>query len=187
MYFSGGLVPSYMLVKNIGLHNTRLTLIILGGLSVWNMIVTRIYYQTSIPEELYEAAKVDGGSHFQQFFLIALPLSKPIIAVIALFYAVGRWNDFFTALIYITSTDLQPLQPSLRGILIQNQSMLQSALAGGSAGLTDEQIAYMVRQAHLAESMKYSLIFIASFPLLVAYPFVQKYFIKGVMIGSLKG
>ena len=183
MYFSGGLIPTYLLVRNVGLLNKPYTLIILGGISIYNMIVTRIYYQTSIPNELYEAAKVDGCSEFRQFFCIALPLSAPILAVMALFYGVGRWNDFFTALIYISSSRFYPLQLVLRNILIQNQAVLQTI----SSSASNEEIIDLVRRAYMAEGMKYSLIFIASAPMLIAYPFVQKYFVKGVMIGSLKG
>ena len=183
MYFSGGLIPTYLLVNQLNLLNKPYTLILLGGLSVYNMVVARIYYQTSIPEEIYAAARVDGCSNFGQFFLIALPLSAPIIAVMTLFYAVGRWNDFFNALIYISDSRLYPLQLVLRNILIQSQM----ALAGLTPGATDEEVLALTRRAYLAEAMKYALIFISSAPLLAAYPFVQKHFVKGMMIGSLKG
>jgi len=186
MYFGGGLIPSYLLIRSLNLVNKPYTLILLGGLSIYNMVVSRIFFQTSIPEELYEAARVDGGSNYIQFFSIALPLSKPIIAVMILFYAVDRWNDYFTALIYVTDSTLFPLQVVLRNILISNQALL-GQVNSGSLVMDEDQLAIIIRNAYLAESMKYSLIFIASAPMLIAYPFVQKHFIKGVMIGSLKG
>ena len=187
MYFGGGLIPTYLQVKNLNLLNQPYTLIMLGGLSIYNMIVTRVFFQTSIPEELYESATIDGANDFCQFFKIALPLATPIIAVMALFYAVGRWNDYFTALIYVTDTDYHPLQIVLRGILLLNQTALANV---DTQNLGNDDVQYMLelaRKVYMAEGMKYSLIFIASAPLLIAYPFVQKYFVKGIMIGSLKG
>lgn len=186
MYFSGGLIPTYLIVKNLGLLNKPYTLIILGGISIYNMIVTRIYFQTSIPNELYESATIDGASHFRQFFSIALPLASPIIAVITLYYGVGRWNDYYSALIYLSKNALMPLQMVLRSILMQNAA-LTALSAEEMARMTQEQLSEAARQAYAAEGMKYSLIFIASAPLLIAYPFVQKYFVKGIIIGSLKG
>ncbi|MBO4885855.1 MAG: carbohydrate ABC transporter permease [Clostridia bacterium] len=187
MYFGGGLVPTYMQIKSMGLVNTPYTLIVLSGLSIYNMIVSRVFFQTSIPEDIYESATIDGASDFRQFFQMALPLAKPIIAVMALFYAVGRWNDYFTALIFISDNNLQPLQIILRGILLLNQTALANL---NTQNLGQDDIEYMLtlaRQVYMAEGMKYSLIFISSAPLLIAYPFVQKYFVKGIMIGSLKG
>ena len=187
MYFGGGLVPTYMQIKGMGLVNTPYTLIVLSSLSIYNMIVSRVFFQTSIPEDIYESATIDGASDFRQFFQMALPLAKPIIAVMALFYAVGRWNDYFTALIFISDNNLQPLQIILRGILLLNQTALANL---NTQNLGQDDIEYMLtlaRQVYMAEGMKYSLIFISSAPLLIAYPFVQKYFVKGIMIGSLKG
>jgi len=184
MYFGGGLVPTYLLYKNLGLVNTRWILIIAGGLSVYNMIVTRIFFQTSIPEDIYESARIDGASNFCQFFKIALPLAKSIIAVMVLFYGVSHWNSYFNALIYTTKEELAPLQLVLRRILILNEDVMKDIMSGNISG---DQMMDALRQSQLAETMKYALIFIASAPLLVAYPFVQKYFVKGVMIGSLKG
>jgi len=184
MFFSGGLIPFFLTVRNIGLVNQPYTLAILGSFSVMNMVVTRIFYQISIPDELYEAAKVDGCSDFGQFFKIALPLSAPIIAVMALFYAVARWNDFFTALVFVFNRDYFPLQLVLRNILIEGQISMAEIAHGLVDG--DEMLA-RVRQAQIAAAMRYAIIFIASAPLLIAYPFVQKFFVKGVMIGSLKG
>ena len=187
MYFGGGLIPTYLQVKNPRLINTPLTLIILCGLNIYNMIVTRVYFQTSIPEDLYESARIDGAGDFRTFFRIALPLAKPIIAVMALFYAVDRWNDYFTALVFVSNVDLQPLQMVLRGILLLNQTALQTLDTKSMNEGDIELMLDLARRTYMAEAMKYSLIFIASAPLLIAYPFVQKYFVKGVMIGSLKG
>lgn len=183
MYFGGGMIPTYLLYKNLGLVDTRWILIINGGLSVYNMIVTRTYFQNNIPETLMEAARIDGASEFRIFFRIVLSLSAPIIAVITLYYAVGHWGSYFSAMIYTYDQKLQPLQLVLRNILIMNESAYKDALESGDA----ELIANASRQAYLALTMKYSLVFIASAPMLVAYPFVQKYFVKGVMVGSLKG
>ena len=184
MYFSGGLVPTYFVVRGLNLLNTRAALILLTGVNVYNVVVTRMYFQTSIPSEIYESARIDGASDFRMFFQIALPLAKPIIAVMTLFYAVGQWNDFFLALIYTTDKSLAPLQLVLRRILILNESM-RTAMKEHSMSTAD--ISAALRRALMAESMKYALIFISSAPLLIAYPFVQKFFIKGIMIGSLKG
>ena len=186
MYFSGGLIPSFLVVRDLGLLNSRMTLVVLNGLSVYNMIVTRVYYQTSIPGELYEAAEIDGCGEFGQFFRVALPLSAPIVAVMARFYAVARWNDYFTGLVYISDSKMYPLQLVLRNILIENRTAINQLQATG-AHINDQEMLYLSRQAYLAEAMKYALIFIASLPLLVAYPFVQKHFVKGVMIGAVKG
>ena len=184
MYFSGGLLPTYLLVRDIGLLDKSYTLIILGSFSVYNMVVARTYFQTSIPDTLYEAASIEGCSQFGQFFYIGIPLAKPIIAVISLYYAVGRWNDFYNCLVYVNSKKYDSLQMILRNILLESQTALASV---NSKLMTAEQIAYHVRRAYLAEAMKYSVIIIASLPMLIMYPFVQKYFVKGVMIGSVKG
>lgn len=184
MYFGGGLIPNYLLVKSLGLLDTCFTLIILGGISIYNMIIARVYYERSIPGELYESARIDGADNISIFVRIALPLSAPIIAVMALYYAVGRWNEYFRALIYISSDKYQPLQMVLRNILLMNQ---ESLAAIDSAVMDADEIEAAARLAYMAEGMKYALIFIASAPMLIAYPFVQKYFVKGVMIGSLKG
>ncbi len=184
MYFSGGMIPSYILTQKLGLMNTRLVMIV-GPMSVYNMVVTRTYFVTSIPSDIYEAAYIDGAGEWRSFFKIALPLSVPIISVMALFFAVGSWNSYFNAMLYINNKKLFPLQLVLRNILILEQDMMMNREFFSSLG-GDEQAAVMAR-ARLAESMKYALIFIASAPLLAAYPFVQKYFVKGIMIGSLKG
>ena len=185
MFFSGGLIPAYLLrIVYLGIGNT-ITVMVVGSVSVWNMVVTRTYFMSSIPEELYEAAEMDGASQFRCFFLIALPLAKPIIAVMALFIGVGAWNAFFGAMIYLTDRSMFPLQLVLRGILLLNETVPVDADL--FITLSPEQIREQIVRQHLALSMRYSTIFIASAPLLIAYPFVQKYFVRGIMIGSLKG
>ncbi|MET9023918.1 carbohydrate ABC transporter permease [Actinopolymorpha sp. NPDC004070] len=177
MLFSGGMIPTYLVVHQLGLLNTRWALILPTAMAVWNMIITRTYYQVTIPHELLEAARIDGCDDFKFFTRIVLPLSKPIIAVNALLYAVGHWNQFFNALIYLTDESLFPLQLVLREILVKNSidpSQIQDA-------------AELMRVQELRDLLKYSLIVIASVPPLLAYPFVQRHFVKGVMIGSLKG
>lgn len=182
MYFSGGLIPTYLLIRDLELIDTPWVLIVLGGVSVYNLIVARVYFSANIPEEIYEAAKIDGASDFTMFFRIALPLSAPIIAILSLYYGVGRWNSYFDALMYTSSIVLQPLQIILRNILILNETSLLTIDV-----MSDAQIELAARRAYMAQSMKYSLVFISSAPLLIAYPFIQKHFVKGVMIGSLKG
>ena len=182
MFFSGGMIPSYILMVRLDLIDTRWAMILPGAMSVWNMIITRTYYQASIPEELYDAAKIDGCSDLGIFARIALPLSTPIIAVIGLFYGVSHWNSFFNALIYLRSEALYPLQLVLRNILLLNQQLLMDL-----ESIPAEQFEWYARQAMMAEVIKYALIFVASAPVLIAYPFVQRHFVKGVMIGAIKG
>lgn len=184
MYFGGGMIPTYMLNKSLGLVNNPLIMVITGGLSIYNMIVTRTYFASSIPDSLYEAGRIDGSSEIGLFFRIALPLSMPIVAVMCLYYAVGHWNGYFTALIYLTKTKYQPLALVLRRILIMNETALDEAM---SADLDPFLIANAAARANLVVVMKYALVLIASVPMLIMYPFVQKYFVKGVMIGSVKG
>ena len=183
MYFSGGLVPTYLQVKSLGLLNRPITLAVLGGVSVYNMILARVYFQNSIPNSLYESATIDGASEWDNFVSIALPLAKPIIAVVTLYYAVSRWNEYYNALIYISNSDYYPLQMQLRNILLLNQNLadITTQTMGGS------ELEEFERRQYMAMTMKYALIYIASAPLLIAYPFVQKHFVKGVMIGSIKG
>ena len=183
MYFGGGMVPTYLLVKNLGLVNTRMVLVILGGISVYNMIVTRTFFDTSISESLYESAEIDGAGELKKFFSIALPLAKSIIAVMVLYYAVGHWNAYFNALIYISDKKLEPLQSVLRRVLILNQNVLNEDMM---ENMSDDALAQSARRAYIAYTMKYAMVFIASAPLLIAYPFVQKHFVKGVMIGAVK-
>ncbi|MCY9659650.1 carbohydrate ABC transporter permease [Paenibacillus chondroitinus] len=175
MFFSGGLIPSYLLVKNLGMVDTMWALIIPGAIATYNLIVMRTYFQTSIPWEIQEAANIDGCSNWKLLTHVILPLSKPIMAVMILFYAVGHWNSYFNALIYIRSKDLYPLQLVLREVLMVSQS----DAADSNVGLESKVL--------LAESIKYVVIIISSLPVLLMYPFVQRHFVKGVMIGSLKG
>ena len=183
MFFSGGMIPGYLLIKNLGLLNS-LPVLFIGGLSVGDLVVTRTFFSSSIPRDLYESAEIDGATEFQMFIKVALPLSTAIIAVEILYFAVSLWNNFFSAMIYISDADLFPLQLVLRNILIQNQSLLNSV---DFASLPPEMKSMMEYRSKLAQVMKYSIIYIASAPLLIAYPFVQKHFVKGVMIGALKG
>ena len=183
MFFSGGIVPSYILMQKMNLINNRLVMI-LGGVSVYNMVVVRTFFSSSIPDALFESAKIDGASEFICFFRIALPLSGAIIAVMALYISVSIWNAYFSALIYLTRNELHPLQLVLRNVLILNQSL---ATDPEFFMLSADEQAQAVLRARMAESMKYSIIYIASAPLLIAYPFIQRFFVKGVMIGSLKG
>ncbi|RAV04525.1 carbohydrate ABC transporter permease [Paenibacillus sp. YN15] len=175
MFFGGGLIPTFLVVKGLGLYNTWLAMIILGTVNVFNVIIARTFIQSSIPEELYEAAQMDGCNHFTYFFKIILPLSSSIIAVLLLYYGVGHWNDFFTPLIYLNDKNLFSLQLVLRGILIQ--STIQTDL------LDAEDAA---RKQMMVEQIQYALIIVTSLPILAVYPFLQKYFVKGVMIGSVK-
>ncbi|ANY76669.1 carbohydrate ABC transporter permease [Paenibacillus ihbetae] len=178
MFFSGGMIPTYLLVKDLGMLNTIWALVIPNAVSVWNIIIMRTFFQQSLPYEIQEAAQIDGCSDIKILLRIVLPLSKPILAVMVLFYAVGHWNAFFNALIYLTDRDLYPLQLILREILIQGQmaSMMES---GDTTG--------MARRIMEAESIKYAVVIIANLPVLLLYPFLQKYFVKGVLVGSLKG
>lgn len=178
MFFSGGLIPTYLLVKRLNLINTYAVMIVMGGVSVMNVIIARTFFQSTIPEELHEAAEIDGCDDFHFFFQMVLPLSKAIIAVLTIYYAVGHWNDFFNALIYLNNRQKFPLQLFLREILIQNQS-------NPELQQTVDENATKAQQIY--ESMKYGVIIVSSIPVLLLYPFVQKYFMQGVMIGSIKG
>lgn len=177
MFFSGGLIPTYLLVDRIGLYNTPYTLIFIAGLSVQNVIIVRTTIMGNIPEDMFEAATIDGSDHFEYFFRFVLPLSKSIIAVMVLYYGVGHWNDYMNALIYVNKADYFPLQLVLRNILIVGQQLAQSVE-------TADEALQLQREAEL---IKYGLIVVSSAPLLFIYPFIQKYFEKGVMIGSVKG
>jgi putative aldouronate transport system permease protein len=175
MFFSGGLIPTYLVVRDLGLLNTVWAILLPGAVNVWNIILARTYFK-GIPTELMEAAKVDGASDVVIFFKIILPLSKPIIFVLALYAFVGQWNSYFDAMIYLDDPKLHPLQLVLRSILIQNQA---------DPGMISDQLA-MAELKRLSEMIKYSAIVISSLPLIIMYPFFQKYFEKGVMVGSLK-
>lgn len=179
MYFSGGLVPTYLVVNKLGLIDTIWAMIIPNAVSMFNIIITRTYFMNSIPEELYEAAQLDGANTAQYLFKVVLPLSKPILAVITLFYAVGHWNDFYSALIYINSQQLMPLQSVLRKLLLSTQMTLQI-----TSSMSPDDI---MRKTQLAQTLKYSSIIVSTVPVLCLYPLVQKHFVKGIMVGSVKG
>lgn len=177
MYFSGGLVPTYLLISKLHMVDTRWALLIPGAISFYNVIITKTYFSSSIPMGLQEAADIDGANSFQYLMKIILPLSKPILAVITLYYAVGHWNSFFNAFIYIKRKVLYPLQLVLRNILISSNI---------SEDLLIDSVD-MVEKMQIAETLKYGVIVVSAFPLLCVFPFIQKYFKKGVMIGAIKG
>ncbi len=179
MFFSGGLIPTYLNIRNLGLLNTRTLMIIAGASSAYNLIISRTFF-TTLPEEMLEAAKIDGCSHTRLFCQIVLPLSKPILAVMAMYFAVGHWNDYFTAMIYLQDRALFPLQLFLREILIQSKVSVEMMADVDAAEVLNES-------ARVAEMVKYSSIIVATLPMMVAYPFLQRFFIKGVMIGAVKG
>ena len=181
MFLSGGMIPTYLVVQKTGLLDTMWSLIIPGALSVYNMIVARTFFQQNISEELYEAAELDGCGHGKFFFSVALPLSGAITAIMVLYYGVGHWNAYFNALLYMQTESKFPLQLILRSILVQNEAQQNQQAVNAAARAALEE------SRQLAELMKYSLIIISSIPVLVIYPFIQKHFVKGVMIGSLKG
>lgn len=178
MYFNGGLIPTYLVVSKVGLLDSVWSLILPGGVAVYNVIVCRTYFETSIPGELYEAASIDGSSNLRTFAKIALPLAKPIIAVMVIFTMVAYWNDWFTALIYMSEKDSYPLQLALRQILIQSQAT--ATMIGNMDGGYAEA-------NKITELIKFASIVVGSVPMLIAYPFVQKYFEKGFMAGAVKG
>lgn len=177
MLFSGGLVPTYLLARSLHLLNTRLALIIPGAMGVYQMIVTRTFLVANIPQELLEMSQIDGCNDFRFFWSFVLPLSKAVIAVTAMQYAVGHWNSWFSAFLYLSDDKKYPLQMMLRRILVMNQIK--------ASDYVDEET--LVAMEGMADLLKYSLIVVATVPILCAYPFIQKYFVKGIMIGSLKG
>lgn len=177
MFFSGGMIPTYIVINQLGLLDTFLVMILPSAISVYNVMIMRTYFSTSIPYELQEAAYVDGSSHIRTLVSIVLPLSKPILAVMVLFYAVGHWNSYFNALLYLSSAEKYPLQLVLRAILIQSQASEESMAGIGNT----------YNRMLLSETMKYALIIVSSVPVLILYPFLQKYFVTGVMLGSVKG
>lgn len=180
MYFSGGLIPTYTLVNNLKLYNTPYVLIFLGAISVYNVIVARTFFIQTISQELLEAAFIDGCTNFTFFLKVVLPLSKAIIGVLVVFYGVAHWNQYFNALIYLSKRELYPLQMVLREILIQN-STVQAAV------VDESMMEEMLRREKYAELIKYGVIIVSSIPVLIMYPFAQRFFVKGVMIGSVKG
>ena len=176
MYFNGGLIPTYLLVRNLGMYNTLWAIIIPSAISTYNLIIARSYLENNIPHELYESATIDGCSNVRMLVHIVLPLSQAIIAVLVLYYGVMHWNSFFSALIYLRDEKLYPLQIVLRDILLLGQT---EELGTNDVGMGEK--------IKMAEGIKYSVIIISSVPVLLAYPFVQKYFVKGVMVGAVKG
>lgn len=178
MLFSGGTIPNYLLIRDLHMMNSIWAMVIPGAISVYNMIIARTFIQ-NIPEDIEEAARIDGCSDIRYFFSILLPLSKTVIAVLGLYYAVGHWNDYFTAFLYLNDNDKMPLQITLRAILIKNSFTEAAATTINEEALLNNQA--------LQDLLKYSLIIVASVPVLTIYPFVKKYFLKGVMLGAIKG
>lgn len=174
MYFSGGIIPLYLLINKLGLYNTRWVMIIPNAIAVMYVIIARTFLETNIPDSLYESARIEGANDLTILGKIVIPLSKPIIAVLTLFYAVGQWNSYFTALIYLPSRKLQPLQLYLVNIVIKNQDLALGDMAAGA------------ERSIMMMQIKYSVIIVAMLPIIMVYPFVQKYFVKGVMIGAIK-
>ncbi len=177
MFFNGGMVPTYMLINQLGLINNRLVMMLPFCVNIFNLIIVRTFFQTTIPESLYEASILEGCSHFQYLVHVVLPLSKAVLSVVSLYYMVGHWNDFFNALLYFTDKMLQPLQIVLRDILLSNQVFTQGA--SGGTGMSYAQ--------RYADQVKYGVIIVSTLPILCVYPFIQKYFAQGVMIGAIKG
>ena len=177
MYFGGGMVPTYLLVKDLGLRNTSTVMIVMGAVSVFNVIITRSFLEANIPTELEEAASIDGCSQLKFFFKMVLPLSGSIIAVLILYYGIWHWNDYMTGLIYLDDSDKYPLQLIIRSLLIQTQMEASDAAS----------IESLSERLKVAESIKYGVIIISSLPVLVLYPFLQKHFTKGVLVGAVKG
>lgn len=181
MYISGGMIPEFLNIKNLGLLDNPLVMVVGSGVSAYNLIVTRQFFESNIHPSIYEAAYIDGASEWRAFTSIALPLAKPIIAVMALYIGVGTWNTYYKALLYIYDKNYYPLQLVLRNILNANQLDLSNIQGSG------QEIANLIYRANMAQSMKYSIVIVASIPLIVVYPFLQKYFAKGAMVGSVKG
>jgi putative aldouronate transport system permease protein len=181
MFFNGGMIPTYMLMRDLKLINTIWVMMIPFCVSVYNLIITRTFMETSIPQDMYEAAVLDGCSHFKYFLTVVLPLSKAVISVIGLYDFVCPWNDFFNALLYLNKDNMQPLQIVLRNILLSNQAFQAGMGAGANMAGTG---AYAQQYA---DQIKYGVIIVSTLPVLLIYPFIQRYFEKGVMIGALKG
>lgn len=179
MYFSGGLIPSFLLVRNLHLYNTIWALILPGAISVTNLIIMRSFFQ-NIPQELEESALIDGANDFVIFWNIILPLSKAAICTIGLYYAVGHWNSWFSSMVYLKDTDKYPLQMILRQVVIQTSAIQEAAQTGDTSAMGNLGLVNVI-------AVKYATLFISIFPMLIIYPFLQKYFMKGVMLGSLKG
>lgn len=184
-YFSGGMIPAYMNLYDLGLLNTRWSLLLPGMVSVFNLIVARTYFASSIPWELHEAAFIDGCNDAKTFVKIILPLSKPIIGVQVLYYAVAHWNSYFQAMIYLEDRNLMPLQVFLREILAEGEFSAAALQSGGSFSI--EEMSAMIQQTETATVVKYAMIVVSTLPIMILFPLVQKYFEKGIMIGAVKG
>ena len=183
MFFSGGIVPTYLLIKNLGLINSMGALILPVSVSVWNLIVARTFFQSTIPKEVQEAAQIDGCTNMRLFIRLIIPLSAPIIAVMALFYGVAHWNSFLPSLLYLNDETKYPLQMILRQLLVLQE---MSAETTGAAVSGDVALA-MNSKADAASLIKYAVIIVSTLPIIAVYPFLQRYFVQGVMIGSVKG
>ncbi len=179
MFFNGGLIPTYLLIKDLGMINTTWAMILPNALGVWSIIVARAFFQQNVPNELVEAAEMDGATDFYIFFKLVLPLSTPIIAVMALFHGVGLWNQYFNALMYLNDSSMYPLQLVLREILILNEMSVDMMMSG-------QNLESFAEQARIADIIKYAVMIVSALPLLIVYPFLQKYFVKGVLVGSIK-
>ena len=184
MFFQGGLIPTYLLVRDLGLIDTRAAMILPGAIGVWNVIIMRTYLATNVPAELYEAARLDGASNIRMLWAVVLPLCGPIVAVCSLFYAVNHWNQFFDALIYLRRSSLRPLQIVLREILILNSTAAVDEMV---SSLSAADVESMRRRELVQGLVQYALIVVSTLPLVVAYPFVQRYFVRGALIGAVKG
>jgi len=178
LLFNGGLIPTYLVVKKLGILYTFWAMVIPNALSIFNVMIARTYFESNIPTDMFEAASIDGCGNLRFFFTIVLPLSETLIAVLVLFYAVSHWNAFFNALIYLNDEEMYPLQLILRNILIVNQATDSSMLS---------DVEEIIERQKAAELVRYGIIIVSSLPVLILYPFIQKHFVKGVMIGSLKG
>ena len=181
MWFSGGMIPTYILVRDLGMINTRWAMLIPTLFGVWNMVIVRTYFQSSIPESLFESAKLDGCDDWKYFSKIVIPLSKPTLAVVTLYYVVGNWNSFFNANLYLQSSNLKPLPVVLRDILLLSQT---NDIASEVVSSTNDSTASL---QELNVLLKYSLVVVSSLPMAILYVFTQKYFTKGIMVGSVKG
>ena len=179
MWFSGGLIPTYILVRDLGMYNTRWAMLIPSAMTIWNMILIRTYFQSSIPESLFESARLDGCDDFKYLTKIAIPISLPVIAVVTLYYTVANWNSFFNAYLYLQKAELKPLQVVLRDILLMSQME--------DLAVTAENAATDAKLKSLNEVLKYSLVVVSSLPMALLYVATQKYFTKGIMVGSVKG
>lgn len=176
MFFNGGIIPLYIVITKLGIYDTLWAMVLPTAVSVYNLIVCRSFFDTGVPDELLEASRLDGADDFQFFFKVVIPISKSILAVMVLFYATALWNSYFNALMFMGAQDKMPLQVILRNLVLSNQA--SSVMSSGTE---------MIERAKLAEQLKYGVIVVSSVPLLVIYPFMQKYFVKGVMIGAVKG